>query len=164
MFWLFVRIEKTAWLERHGWFQKLWRNNLVNKQLQYICYIFITINMLPNISRSKGNQAMKLGHLIEYNKRNVFLQMSCRKWARETSSRPLFILKKALYKVKASGLQLKFNILIALNLVFNENELYKILDYCSRDMLNFDFFSGNSFSTTFRVWFLKKNVSHVTFC
>ena len=90
--------------------------------------------------------------------------MSCRKWARETSSRPLFILKKALYKVKASGLQLKFNILIALNLVFNENELYKTLDYCSRDMLNFDFFSGNNFSTTFRVWFLKKNVSHVTFC
>ena len=29
---------------------------------------------LPNISRSKGNQTMKLGQLIEYNKRNIFLQ------------------------------------------------------------------------------------------
>ena len=27
----------------------------------------IVIHLLPNISRSKGNQAMKLGQLIEYN-------------------------------------------------------------------------------------------------
>ena len=32
------------------------------------------INKLPNISRSKGKQTMKLGQLIEYNKRNTFLQ------------------------------------------------------------------------------------------
>ena len=30
--------------------------------------------MLPNISRSKANQTMKLGQLIEYKKRNIFLQ------------------------------------------------------------------------------------------
>ena len=29
---------------------------------------------MPNISRSKGNQTMKLGQLSEYNKRNIFLQ------------------------------------------------------------------------------------------
>ena len=29
----------------------------------------ITIHILPNISRSKGNQAIKLGQLIENNKR-----------------------------------------------------------------------------------------------
>ena len=34
---------------------------------------------LPDISRSKGNQAMKFGQLIEYNLGNVFLQNSCRK-------------------------------------------------------------------------------------
>ena len=28
----------------------------------------ITINILPNISRSKGNQTMNFGRLIEYNK------------------------------------------------------------------------------------------------
>ena len=30
--------------------------------------------MLSNISRSKDNQTMKLGQVMEYNKRNIFLQ------------------------------------------------------------------------------------------
>ena len=30
--------------------------------------------LVPNISRSKGNQAMKLGKLIECNMRNIVLQ------------------------------------------------------------------------------------------
>ena len=34
----------------------------------------IAIHILPNISRSKGNQAMKLGQLIEYNKKIIVLQ------------------------------------------------------------------------------------------
>ena len=34
----------------------------------------ITIQILPNIPRSKSNQTMKFGQLIEYNKRNIFLQ------------------------------------------------------------------------------------------
>ena len=29
---------------------------------------------MPNISQSKGNQAMKLDQLIEYNKRNIFFK------------------------------------------------------------------------------------------
>ena len=33
---------------------------------------------------------MKLGQLIEYNKINIFLQKSCRKGGRDTSSRPPF--------------------------------------------------------------------------
>ena len=33
----------------------------------------IAINILPNISQSKGNQSMKFGQLIEYNNRNIFL-------------------------------------------------------------------------------------------
>ena len=33
----------------------------------------ITMQILPNISRSKGNQKMKFGHLIEYEK-------SCEMW------------------------------------------------------------------------------------
>ena len=39
----------------------------------------ITIHILPNISQSKGNQKMKFGPVIEYNKGNVFLQKSCRR-------------------------------------------------------------------------------------
>ena len=37
----------------------------------------ITIRTLPNISRSKGNQAMKLGQLMEYNVRDICFQRSC---------------------------------------------------------------------------------------
>ena len=39
----------------------------------------IAIHILPNISESKRNQTMKLGQLIEYNKRNIFLQKLCGK-------------------------------------------------------------------------------------
>ena len=42
----------------------------------------IAIYILPNISQSKGNQTMKFGQLIEYNKR---------KWDKETNSRLLFV-------------------------------------------------------------------------
>ena len=52
----------------------------------------IAIQILSNISQSKGNQTMKFGQLMEYNKRNIFLQKLCRKLDWETSPRPLFIL------------------------------------------------------------------------
>ena len=51
----------------------------------------IAIHILPNISQSKGNQTMKFGQLIEYYKKNIFFQNLCRKWVKETNSRPLFI-------------------------------------------------------------------------
>ena len=51
----------------------------------------IAIHILPNISWSKSNLKMKLGQLIDFNKRNIFLQKLCRKWVRETSSDLLFI-------------------------------------------------------------------------
>ena len=48
----------------------------------------ITIHILPNISRSKGNQTMKFGQSIEYNVRNIFLEKSYTKWLGKTSPRP----------------------------------------------------------------------------
>ena len=48
----------------------------------------IAINILTNISRSKGNQAMKLGQLIDYNMGNIFLEKSCTKCHGETILRP----------------------------------------------------------------------------
>ena len=39
----------------------------------------VTIHMFPNISRSKGNQTMKFGQLVEYNVKNIFLCKLCRK-------------------------------------------------------------------------------------
>ena len=56
----------------------------------------IAIHILPNISQSKGNQAMKFGQLIECNKRNIFLQKLYGKWGRETSSRSLSIFLRSL--------------------------------------------------------------------
>ena len=49
----------------------------------------ISIHIIPNVSQSKYNQAMKFGQLIEYNKRNIFLQKLYGKWGRETSPKPL---------------------------------------------------------------------------
>ena len=49
----------------------------------------ISMHIIPNVSQSKYNQAMKFSQLIEYNKRNIFLQKLHGKWGRETSSRPL---------------------------------------------------------------------------
>ena len=54
----------------------------------------IAIHVLSNNSQSKGNQTVKFGQVMEYNNRNIFLQKSCRKWDRETSSRPPFFKKK----------------------------------------------------------------------
>ena len=46
----------------------------------------IGIHILPNISRSKGNQTMKFGLLIEYNMKNIFLKRIIRKmWWRNYS-------------------------------------------------------------------------------
>ena len=55
----------------------------------------IPIHILPNISQSKDNQTMKFGQLIEYNKRNIFLQKLCRKWTERLVSDLFLFLKKA---------------------------------------------------------------------
>ena len=47
------------------------------------------IHMLTNISRSKGNQVMKFGQLIEYNMRSISVEKSYTKCAGETIPRPL---------------------------------------------------------------------------
>ena len=51
----------------------------------------IAMHILLNISQSKGNQTIKSGQIIKYNKRHIFLQKLCGKWGRETSFRSLFV-------------------------------------------------------------------------
>ena len=48
----------------------------------------IAIHILSNMSRSKGNQIMKCGQLIEYNMKNIFLGKSYTKCCTETIPRP----------------------------------------------------------------------------
>ena len=49
----------------------------------------ITIKVLPKISRSKGNRAMKLGQLIDYNMR-IFLEKSYIKYGGKSSPRSFY--------------------------------------------------------------------------
>ena len=44
-------------------------------------------HIVPNISRSRGNQKMKLGHLVKYNIRNNFFEKSYRECGGETIPR-----------------------------------------------------------------------------
>ena len=50
----------------------------------------IAIHIQPNISRSKGNQAMKFGQLIEYSMKNIFLEKPHTLQGGETITRTLF--------------------------------------------------------------------------
>ena len=52
---------------------------------------------------------MNFGQLTEYKKRNVFLKKSGRNEEGSLVPDPFFFFKKALYEVKATGLQLGFN-------------------------------------------------------
>ena len=61
----------------------------------------MTIHILSNISRSIDNQAMQFDQIIEYNVKNIFLQISCKNLGRKTSSGPLFFLKKSLIEDKS---------------------------------------------------------------
>ena len=47
----------------------------------------IAIHIMSNISRSKGNQAIKFGQLLEYNMRNIFVEKLYTKCAGEFTTR-----------------------------------------------------------------------------
>ena len=49
------------------------------------------IHLLPDISKSKGNQAINFVQLIEYNARILFLQKSYKKLDKQTKFRPLLV-------------------------------------------------------------------------
>ena len=48
----------------------------------------VPIQILPNISRSRDNQATKFSQLIDYSMKNIFLEKSYTKWGVEASLRP----------------------------------------------------------------------------
>ena len=55
-----------------------------------------TINILPNISRSKDNQTMIFGQSIEYNKRKFFLKNHAQSEAERLVSDLFLFFKKSL--------------------------------------------------------------------
>ena len=58
------------------------------------------VHELSNILRSKGNQIMKFGQLIEYNKRNIFLEKLYTKCGGEVSPRNFYKKSKLSEKIK----------------------------------------------------------------
>ena len=66
---------------------------------------------MHNGSRSKSNQTMQFGQVIENNKRNIFLKKNhAENEAGSLVPHLLLFFEIALYEVKAGGLQLTFNI------------------------------------------------------
>ena len=98
----------------------------------------IAIHILPNISQSKYNQTVKFGQLIEYNKRNYFLQKLCGKWDRGTSSTALFFFVNLIWG-EDKCLQLSFVIFRQPLTCRTSKTNYKALDAWSRDMGNFNY-------------------------
>ena len=66
----------------------------------------ITIHIVPNISRGKGNQTMAFGRVIEYSERNIFLKNHAENEAGRLAPDLFFSFKKVLFELKSSGLQL----------------------------------------------------------
>ena len=57
-------------------------------------YQTITINILFNFSRSKGNQTIKFGQLIEHNKITIFLRTFYRKRVKDQFQTSFWFLEK----------------------------------------------------------------------
>ena len=83
-------------------------------------YQTIEIQILPNISRSKGNQIMKFGQLVEYNIRNIFLEKPYRKCGGKTSPKPFS--KKWILNI---SLDQQFEVLYSLFLLHVQVEGYR---------------------------------------
>ena len=74
---------------------------VVNKQLLYT---------LSNISRIKGKQTKKFGQSIEYNKKKIFFKNHAKNESGKLVPDLFLFFRNTLYEVKASGLQLSFNL------------------------------------------------------
>ena len=111
---------------------------------------------------------MKFGHLIKYNMKNIFLEKSCTKRAREGSLRPSS--KKS--KLSIYLMLKQSEMLLHLFLLYIQVEVYKNILKLRCWSLIFTLYkafsknkkgSETSLSSSFSTWFLKKNISHIIF-
>ena len=81
------------------------------KIYDFMIWLTITIHILLNISRFKGEQVIKFSQIIEYNKRNVYSSKNhAENVARSLVPNLFLFVKKALHEVKSSVLQFSLNI------------------------------------------------------
>ena len=67
------------------------------------------MHLLPNISWSKHNQTFKFGQVVDITTEIFFFENNAKNEAGRVVSDLFLSFKKALYEVKANGLQLSFN-------------------------------------------------------
>ena len=82
-------------------------------------YRIIIIHILPNISRSKDNQAIKFGQLIKYDMRNIILEKSGIKCGGE-------IFPKSFVKKLSISLDQQLKVLYSLVLLYSKLRTNKI--------------------------------------
>ena len=63
----------------------------------------ITMNVLSDISKSKGNKTMKFGQLLKSNMRNIFVKNYAENRGRKLNLDLFLLVKTALFKRKVSG-------------------------------------------------------------
>ena len=124
----------------------------------------LTTHILPNISRSKGNQTMKFSQLIECNIINNFLEKSYTKWGGETSPRPISESSKL-----SISLDQQLEILCSLFLIYVQVENYQnilklryrpfVFTSCKSFLIKKR--SGTSTRPSTYTWFFKINIFHV---
>ena len=82
LYWLFGYVKRPSLIRKLKFISKF----MTSQTEQQI----ITIHILPNISRSKSNHAMKFGQLTEYNIGNIFLENSSAKYSGEASPKGFY--------------------------------------------------------------------------
>ena len=125
----------------------------------------ITIHRLSNISRSKGNQAMKFGQLIEHSMKNIFLGKSYTKFDGGASPRPFY--KKSKLNIRSTVRNVIILLLLYVLVEIYENILKRSwwppVFTLYKAFLKNKKRSGTSLSVSICAWFLKKNISHDVF-
>ena len=150
--WLFGHIKKRDKDNLKVYDVTTWKTNNCN-------------NILSNISRSKVNQTVKFGKLIEYNMRNNFLEKSYTKFVGETIPRPL---KIKMEHISGSIIWSFKQFVYIVCQVEGYRNILK-LRYRAPAFTSYKAFFKNkkrsitSLSASFSAWFLKKNISLVIF-
>ena len=87
---------------------------------------------------SPRQESIEFGQVIEYNKRNISLQKSSRKWDREISFRPFVFLKSFIWG-KSNWFAAYFQYISIASACHALKTLNKTFDHWSREMVNFEF-------------------------
>ena len=127
----------------------------------------ITIHRLPNISRSKGNQTLKFGQLIEQNMRKLLMKNHTQDVVKKLFPERFLKNRKWAYLWINKINNLKF---YSLFLPYVQVERYRLVLKLSCRPHTFTSYKafflkkkkmfGTSFPASFSAWFLKKNISH----